>query len=594
VGLKADCYRYRMTRSRVFLALLLSLSLISAPTFAAVKAGAKCTKAGATATAGGKKFTCIKSGTRLIWNKGVTVKAAPKPTSFPTASTKVDVINLLASDSRITPISALTSLEICKTEDKTPDFREGGALRHRNGFPRPPEAITGKKKASILVIPMSFKDAPFLAEKTARGPLGQLVTSDLDLMNETIPRVKDGFREISSGRFELTVDVLPQKDWWIFDIENPLSSVWGTDNISKISELIKKYKSDFKFDGYDTFVFLLGNGLVGSQGLGTAQGDLGIKVANSKTGTFNLMYLAGNLALTTLWIHELGHSFFGLEDLYRFSDINSKVEPQLAELDVPMRWDLMASSSRGLALLEWNRLLMGWLEESEIRCLTDQKSSIHYLSDSDTTKDPKLLTINLSPGVTLAAETRVGSNGKGLLLYLINTYQNAGDGSVLTQNALIPKGQSKSLFGWQFSVLDNNDDGVLIEVIKTDVNKFVPPTAKPQQNNPPPPVSLIKIIKGEVLPNGYLKGRATWNVTGHQSYRLYVIAADDAQKVFFETGIRNGSQNPLVVEISGLPCNREFRVMTMFFSEKDGKGERLVRENKDLPILACEDTAKKP
>jgi hypothetical protein len=32
----------------------------------------------------------------------------------------------------------------------------------------------------------------------------------------------------------------------------------------------------------------------------------------------------------------------------------------------------------------------------------------------------------------------------------------------------------------------------------------------------------------------------------------------------------------------------------MFFSEKDGKGERLVRENKDLPILACEDTAKKP
>jgi hypothetical protein len=82
---QSDCYRYRMTRSRVFLALLLSLSLISAPTFAAVKAGAKCTKAGATATAGGKKFTCIKSGTRLVWNKGVAVKAAPKPTSNPVA-----------------------------------------------------------------------------------------------------------------------------------------------------------------------------------------------------------------------------------------------------------------------------------------------------------------------------------------------------------------------------------------------------------------------------------------------------------------------------------------------------------------------------
>jgi hypothetical protein len=66
------------------LALLLSLSLISAPTFAAVKAGAKCTKAGATATASGKKFTCVKSGKKLVWNKGVAIKAAPMPSPIAT------------------------------------------------------------------------------------------------------------------------------------------------------------------------------------------------------------------------------------------------------------------------------------------------------------------------------------------------------------------------------------------------------------------------------------------------------------------------------------------------------------------------------
>jgi len=48
---------------------------------AAVKAGAKCSKAGATSISGGKKFTCVKSGTRLVWNKGVAIKAAPKPTA---------------------------------------------------------------------------------------------------------------------------------------------------------------------------------------------------------------------------------------------------------------------------------------------------------------------------------------------------------------------------------------------------------------------------------------------------------------------------------------------------------------------------------
>jgi hypothetical protein len=65
------------------------MSLIAAPSFAAVKAGAKCTKAGATSVSGGKKFTCIKSGKKLVWNKGVAVKkplpvATPTPTPSPT------------------------------------------------------------------------------------------------------------------------------------------------------------------------------------------------------------------------------------------------------------------------------------------------------------------------------------------------------------------------------------------------------------------------------------------------------------------------------------------------------------------------------
>ena len=72
-----------MNRARIFVALLLALSLMTAPSFAAVKAGAKCTKAGATATAAGKKFTCVKSGTRLVWNKGVRTKAAAKPALNP-------------------------------------------------------------------------------------------------------------------------------------------------------------------------------------------------------------------------------------------------------------------------------------------------------------------------------------------------------------------------------------------------------------------------------------------------------------------------------------------------------------------------------
>ena len=60
---------------RKLLVLVLAVSLLgAAPAEAAVKAGSKCAKVGATATSAGKKFTCIKSGGKLVWNKGVTIK----------------------------------------------------------------------------------------------------------------------------------------------------------------------------------------------------------------------------------------------------------------------------------------------------------------------------------------------------------------------------------------------------------------------------------------------------------------------------------------------------------------------------------------
>lgn len=60
---------------RKLLALVLTVSMLGvAPAQAVVKAGGKCAKAGETSTSAGKKFTCIKSGGKLVWNKGVTIK----------------------------------------------------------------------------------------------------------------------------------------------------------------------------------------------------------------------------------------------------------------------------------------------------------------------------------------------------------------------------------------------------------------------------------------------------------------------------------------------------------------------------------------
>lgn len=70
------------------LSVLMVVALCVAPipqaSAATAKAGATCTKLKATSIVKGKKFTCIKSGKKLVWDRGVTVKASvtkPSPTS---------------------------------------------------------------------------------------------------------------------------------------------------------------------------------------------------------------------------------------------------------------------------------------------------------------------------------------------------------------------------------------------------------------------------------------------------------------------------------------------------------------------------------
>ena len=569
-------------KSRLALAIVLLLSISSPVHAAAPKAGSKCTKAGQTSTSAGIKYTCVKSGKKLLWDKGVALKKS-EPAPAPSAETKVEVKNLLSSDTRITPNSGLTSLEICKTVDKTPDYAWGGKIFHRNGFPRPEISVAGKKTAKILVVPIIFKDLPFREEKIQRG---QIFSSDVDLLNETIPLIKESFKVLSVQRFEVEIDVLPKSQWLVFDRDNPFSGVWGVDNFTTLMEMIEKEKPDFNFNGYDTFAFISGNGLPGQMGLGSAQATFQ-RVKNSQSGFMNATLMLGGITNTTLWVHEFGHSLFSFEDLYLFSQASSGAPRKLGDVSVPSRWDLMSDSSR-ISLLGWNKFLIGWLYDSEVRCISEQKSSIHYLSNRETSNDTKLLTINLAPGVTLAAEAKNASGtDKGLLLYLINSYTSHGEGPVLTQNSLITKGQSKSWLGWQFNVLDSNEEGVLIEAVKTDIDKFVPPPPKPADNNPGQPTSPIRVTRGEVVPNGSLQGRATWNVTGHESYRLYVTDVVDFQKVYFETGYVNDSRNPLVIDIKGLVCKKEFRTMTEFFTEKNGKGERLVMPSFQLRDLPC-------
>jgi hypothetical protein len=129
---------------------------------------------------------------------------------------------------------------------------------------------------------------------------------------------------------------------------------------------------------------------------------------------------------------------------------------------------MMSTSARDF--LGWNRLLMGWIDDQQVRCIKDQKTTVHYLESINlASTKPKLLLINLQEGVTLAIESRsptVLSISKGLLVYKIDTRISHGDGPIIAQNLLLLPGMSMSIEGWNIRALNRDDYGVLVQVEK--------------------------------------------------------------------------------------------------------------------------------
>ena len=78
-----------MKKSLRIVGLALPLVLVASNSYAAVKAGSACSKVGSKSVSGGKSYTCVKSGKKLVWDKGVLVPVAKPPVSKPSAAPSV-------------------------------------------------------------------------------------------------------------------------------------------------------------------------------------------------------------------------------------------------------------------------------------------------------------------------------------------------------------------------------------------------------------------------------------------------------------------------------------------------------------------------
>ncbi len=121
-----------------FSILSLFISTPFIPANAAAKAGASCSKAGITSVVSSKTYTCIKSGKKLVWNKGVsksTKAIATAPTSFSNlyenrngiayAAWKATADSITAGKSNVVNLKVYTGPKTAAPKYKTPEIAIG-------------------------------------------------------------------------------------------------------------------------------------------------------------------------------------------------------------------------------------------------------------------------------------------------------------------------------------------------------------------------------------------------------------------------------------------------------------------------------------
>ena len=161
------------------IATALSLALLaSTPAFSAVKAGATCKKIGTTKVSKGKTYTCIKSGKKMVWNKGVAIKSAtPTPTPVSSISPTPTPVSSISPTPTPTPFqdnyrSFESNLETCRLKE-TKNITGAGA----KGFPiRSKVPHLGEVK--IAIIPVDFSNAPGI------GNPGKMFDDDIRTLKE--------------------------------------------------------------------------------------------------------------------------------------------------------------------------------------------------------------------------------------------------------------------------------------------------------------------------------------------------------------------------------------------------------------------------
>ena len=143
------------------LLIALAISLIPATAISAQKitSGSKCKVQKQKVVQKNKTYTCIKSGKKLVWNKGVRVIVKPTPTPSATPTPTSTPAPKIESITYSPPSQPSANIQTCEIKEKNINRDNPPPSLLPTGFPRHTIAQkTGTVKWAL--IPLDFSDLP--------------------------------------------------------------------------------------------------------------------------------------------------------------------------------------------------------------------------------------------------------------------------------------------------------------------------------------------------------------------------------------------------------------------------------------------------
>jgi M6 family metalloprotease-like protein len=506
------------------IALLLASLVWLAPTasiaVSAPKTGTACKSVGLKAKNLGDDFVCAKVGKALVWKKTSSVKKSASSTSeyvpagYPNsrcsfdaqASPEMQVIeNYLLSTDRcigpvrvvpanlpaITPTSQLTlssdllNVELCKLQTNQSNNT------YFKGFPSPSQAARFALERHpgpgtvIQVVPVTASDAP---------THGKSPTQDyqvyLDYLKSYFQYINDGQ---GSVQFRIPEKYIPMPQpiahyGVTHGNDSDLATAFAADAISAADSSI-----DFSTANFTMILVPAGTPLnvIGENGFRDQVSQDGpvrnVMVEQPATFTKGERTATSGNSSPSMWLHEFYHPGLNLDD----GDGDASMSGVYDDGRGMGSWGLMTGGTTDL--LTWQKWLLGFTLDSQVRCASPSSTSVSWLAPSTVkTQHEKMLVVPLSSSSAIVVESmranglnyKLSSADQGALVYVLDEtdtrhgygYQvlypdtrpfvQRAQGGMSMEFAPLRKGDSVTYKGVKISNIEWGDFGDVVKVEK--------------------------------------------------------------------------------------------------------------------------------